>query len=330
MKKFYTIIVLLLIGTVLYAQPPIPPTVGGYNLSSGTPYSFTEWAASSQVASYPPNTTLITTIRTQPNEWATTYNMPNNRLGIWLCPYNLNDRSRFIGLGTRGMQVTLTQAGQNILCNTLPITDTISSRPFAFNVSLDTRGISDAAVTYTAQVTQLGTQPNPRETRIALCYRLGIADTFTLLPNATVFSSLGRSLTDSLVETVTLPANLLNRELVQLAWIFYLPNIPTATGVRPSVRLDNISVVGTPTSVSKRAAFQFAVAPNPSQGAVKVTDSYVGKKEITVYNLLGAKVAEVSSETTVTELNIQTKGMYMLEVKHIATGETATKKLIIE
>jgi hypothetical protein len=327
MKNLYTLVLAFILATVVYGQPPIPNV--GYNLSSGTPYSFTEWPVSSTIGSYPANSTLLTTFRTGPDEWATRPNSPNGRLGVWLCPYSLTGRSRFVGLDSRGIQFILTGSGQNILCNDVLPIDTIQSRPFAFNLGLNTNGISDAVVRYTVQVTQLGVQPTPRQASLALGYRTNLTDTFRLVPGATIFSTVGRAVNDSIVGTVSLPDNLLGQDLLQLAWIYYLPEVG-GSGSRPYIRLDNISVTGTPTSVSKKSAFQFAVAPNPSQGAVKVTDSYNGKKQITVYNLLGAKVAEVNSETTVTELNIQTKGMYMLEVKHIATGETATKKLIVE
>jgi len=328
MKNLYTLVLAFILATVVYGQPPIPNV--GYNLSSGTPYSFTEWPASSTIGSYPANSTLLTTFRTQPTEWATRYNAPNGRVGIWLCPYNLTGRSRFVGLDSRGIQFILTGSGQNLLCNTALPQDTIESRPFAFNLGLNTNNISEAVVRYTVQVTQLGDGTIPRQASLALGYRTNLTDTFRLVPGATIFSTVGRAANDSIVSTVGLPDNLLGQDLLQLAWIYYLPTITDASGSRPYIRLDNISVTGTPTSVSKKSAFQFAIAPNPSQGAVKVTDSYNGKKQITVYNLLGAKVAEVNSETTVTELNIQTKGLYMLEVKHTATGETATKKLIVE
>jgi len=327
MKNLYTLVFAFLLATVVYGQPPIPTI--GYNLGSGVPYTFTAWPASSTIGSYPANTTLLTTFRTTPDQWATTYNSPNGRLAIWLCPYNLAGRSRFVGLDNRGIQFILTGSGQNILCNQALPADTIESRPFAFNLGLDTRNLSSASVTYTVQVNQLGVPPTPRQASLALGYRTTLTDTFRLVPGAPIFSTVGRAANDSVVSTVAIPGSLLDQQLLQLAWIYYLPEVG-GSGSRPYIRLDNITVTGVPTSAGKKAAFQFAVAPNPSQGAVKVTDSYVGKKSITVYNLLGAKISETTTEDTETTINVISKGLYLLEVKHLATGETATRKLIVE
>ena len=139
MKKLYYIAALLLLCTVVYAQPPIPPNAGAYNLASGIPYVFNSWLANSTVGTYPNNATLLTTFRTSPNQWATKFNAPNGRLGIWLCPYNLSSRSRFVGLGNRGIQFVLDNAGQNLLCNSILPTDTVDSRPFGFNLGLNTK-----------------------------------------------------------------------------------------------------------------------------------------------------------------------------------------------
>jgi len=329
MKKLYAFCLVLLTALVAQAQPIDPPGFG-FNLAAGAPYQFNAWPASARLGTYPPNATFLTTINADPNVWATTYNAPNRRMAVWLCPYNLSGRSRFIGLNDKGIQFILTSAGQNLLCNTILPADTINSRPFALNVNLDTRNLSSAAITYKVQLQQAGDGATPRQASLSLGYRLSILDTFRLVPQQETFSTSGRSNNDSAIYSLNIPQSLLDQPNLQLAWIYYLPELAGASGSRPYVRLDDITITGTPLSVSKKNAFHFGLAPNPSQGAVKLTDSYAGAKQITVYNLIGSKVLNLNTSTNETELNIAQKGIYLVEVIHLATGDKATRKVVIE
>lgn len=76
------------------------------------------------------------------------------------------------------------------------------------------------------------------------------------------------------------------------------------------------------------------IFPNPTKGIISITNiQNIDLKNLTIYNILGRLVMEISTEKSVSKLDIKltniAKGMYLLKFKTF-DGNSLTRKLIVE
>ena len=85
--------------------------------------------------------------------------------------------------------------------------------------------------------------------------------------------------------------------------------------------------------IDETGKFVMAVYPNPSNsGIFTIASNKETMKEIKIYNLMGALIAEQNStETTIyIDLSAQPEGIFFLQLKDVNSGSTIMKKIIIK
>jgi len=327
------------VAAVAYAQPPQPPTP--YNLSAG-PFNFNTFDPATIAGTYPESMILLAALKSA-NPTATTAPIGLNAQAIpYSCIYSGIASSRIQGLADRGIQFVITSTALGTT-NGVPNAncvgaDTTASYPYALNLVLNTSGCTNINLSYLNAVTALGDGPTrtpptlARQSLMGLAYRTSPTDDFTAFTDVVPFSTVLRTVAgDSAITNVTFPASLENLPVVELRWYFNIVSPPGSGGTRPAIRLDNINITATVNGNRPRLnAFNFSLAPNPSNGLVQVADSYQGAKTITVYNLLGAAVKTVSTVENNIAIDGLTTGMYLVEVAHANDNSIATQKLVVK
>lgn len=188
------------------------------------PYLFESWPASSPEGSYPPSMSFLTAEGPDPRLDAS-FDEP------WSFPYNLDNRTRVVGLDERGLA----------LINTANPQEGSEGYLGAVVLALDTRGVQDAVVDFTADLEV----DNPREYALRLRYRIGDEGSFTDVLDADgqpveyragAFDGQAHHF-----DFVPLPAELFGKAYVQLVWQYYYTGIGLS-GPRDMIRLDDIRV----------------------------------------------------------------------------------------
>jgi hypothetical protein len=104
-----------------------------------------------------------------------------------------------------------------------------------------------------------------------------------------------------------------------------------------NLRLDNFAVMGDSLvsgidNLTLDAA-GYNVYPNPVNNVVTITsDTYVGNKIITLYNVVGQSISVSESTEKQTAINTSalTSGVYFVEIKEVGTGNKYTAKIVKE
>lgn len=85
--------------------------------------------------------------------------------------------------------------------------------------------------------------------------------------------------------------------------------------------------VSTPLSTEKNNIEGLKVYPNPASDVVNISSSLTGIKEVSIFNMLGKKVLETSTNETINISNL-TSGVYIMNISQ--DGKTASKKLVVK
>lgn len=157
---------------------------------------------------------------------------------FWVFPYNLNNRSRVVGLGEDGVAFINTANAQN-----LPEAGYVMGALLA----LDTRDVDSVHVGWTAATLR----PNDREYALRLQYRVGtngpfrdVVDTNGQPVEYTRRNKPGHTIS---FPPVPLPPDAVGLTYVELLWRYH--DVGTFdSGPRAKLRLDNIFVTATPAS----------------------------------------------------------------------------------
>ncbi|MFW5973700.1 MAG: CotH kinase family protein, partial [Bacteroidota bacterium] len=217
-------------------------------------YVFAGWSSAEPAGTYPPNMFFTQTQEVDPGLEAVAADLYEG-------PYNLESRTRIVGLGDGGFAFINTGTQNDLL-------DGAAGRDLGSAVlALDTRGCPAIEVSWTA-----GTViPNDREYAIRLQFRASPADPFAdALFDDGEPVEYRRNAVAGHRETlgpVTLPASMLERPDAQLRWKHYFTG-PTVSGPRDMLSVDDIVVSGdcAPTSSDASPTDGFFLGqnyPNP-------------------------------------------------------------------
>lgn len=92
------------------------------------------------------------------------------------------------------------------------------------------------------------------------------------------------------------------------------------------IYFDDFSIVNnTNVSIKDNNIEGLQVFPNPASNVVNITSSLTGVKEVTIFNMLGKKVLETSTNETV-NISDLTSGVYIMNISQ--DGKTASRKLV--
>ncbi len=92
--------------------------------------------------------------------------------------------------------------------------------------------------------------------------------------------------------------------------------------------IDNVTVYeGTPASIKQDNIDGLAIYPNPANDIISIASNGIGIKAVTIFDLVGKKVIETSTNQTVNVSSLKA-GVYLVNVKQ--DGKSATRKLVIK
>ena len=216
--------------TALFDLSAVPPPT--YNLASG-PYQFTQWFSNTAAGTYPPNMQFQQVINS-----ATDPGLGVDMDSTWTLPYSITSKSRINGEGTAGVSFVNT-SNQN----------TGGGYLGAATLWVNTSGQSNVCITWTG-----GTLvPNTIVYAIRLQYRVGSSGTFVDVldssNNPVIYMRNATASHAQVLGPVGLPAVALNQTNVELRWRFYYAG-GSVSGSRAQLRLDDITVQGSPTTCS--------------------------------------------------------------------------------
>jgi hypothetical protein len=236
---------------------PVPTTVrvlvypAAYGLGGG-PFVFDEWSSGHPAGTFPEHmiflqgdtddtvldTPLVYAYQIPPEDYA---GADANTIGF---PYNNTARTRLTGLNEMGILFVNTGRGRDL---------------GGALVALDTRDVPEAAVGWTAGTVA----PNIRGYAIRLQYRIGVEGSFTDLLDGSgqpvEYLRNERINHSEILGPVSLPADALGQEYVQLLWRYYL--VEGLAGARAELRLDNIEIF-----TGSSDAYTVTVTALPEQG----------------------------------------------------------------
>lgn len=138
--------------------------------------------------------------------------------------------------------------------------------------------------------------------------------------------------------SVTLPASADNQGSItfKLVSIFapgtqaYAP-VGTSYGTGGAWRIDNLTISGEEiddtASIVENNIEGLKVYPNPASELVNIVSNEIGTKTVAIYDMLGKKVLETSTEETV-NVSTLTSGVYIMNITQ--DGKKASRKLVIK
>lgn len=245
MKRLLLFCFLLSMSAIsTFAQVTYPTA---HNLAGGS-YTFTQWDATSPALTYPANMILQ---RYSGGDATATVLTAN-----WTSAYNLTSGARINGLGIDGLQFGNTGTTNHV---------------GAAVIALNTTNRSSVTVGFSAQLlSHLTPTPPRREWAIKVQYSLGDpaiwTDVTDGLGNIVQFVTTGKSVPSAVenIGPVTLPSAVNNLSLVYVRFLFY-DLLSGATGNRPFVRLDDITINSQPANiVPDRLVISSIVPTTPS------------------------------------------------------------------
>ena len=278
MKRLLLFCSLLCMSVIsTFAQVTYPTA---HNLAGGS-YTFTQWDATNPAGTYPANMML----QRYSGGDATATVLTSN----WTLAYNLTSGARINGIGVDGLQFGNTGTSGHV---------------GAAVIAINTTGRSAVTVSYIAQLlSHLTPTPPRREWAIKLQYSLGDPNVWTDvtdgLGNIVQFVTTGKSVPSAVenIGPVTLPSAVNNLPLVYVRFLFY-DLVSGATGNRPFVRLDDITINSQPANViPDRLVISSIVPSSPSS-----TSTF----NVTVQSQNGAGLSGNVTQNTDVSLALQT------------------------
>ncbi|MCO5230819.1 MAG: CotH kinase family protein [Chitinophagales bacterium] len=236
MKKaffFLSFITLIQLG---YSQNNPSP----YSLLTA-PYSFSSWNSEKGVGEYPSNILFLQyNIDEEPKE----NDEPN---GLWKCVYNIDSRSRFVGLGEWGVGL-INSSDQQDSPSRCGNGEEIGGKVGAVILALNTSNMQDIDLSWKVRMVEQGNgYPEPREFKFKAQYQIGVTGQWIDFPLSTVYSSKGKENGMFQNFSIVFPHELENKTNVQIRWKYFQESANQG-GTRPFLALDDIRVAGLNTS----------------------------------------------------------------------------------
>lgn len=225
---------LLLFFGILNSFSQTQPTA--HSLSTA-PYYLGSWSAASAAGTYPSSMVFH---QFAPGDDPKINAEPS---GDWLCTYNIDSRSRFLGLGNSGIGMINSGNEQDDVSRCGNST-ALGGRAGAVTLALNTENMTAIELSWKVRLLENGNgYPSPREYRILAQYRVGTTGEWISFPASTVFSSINKEKGASQEFVVNLPDECENKDYVQIRWKYYQENSNDG-GTRPLMAVDDIKVVG--------------------------------------------------------------------------------------
>ncbi|MCX7848048.1 MAG: hypothetical protein N2595_08480 [bacterium] len=199
---------------------PVP-----YSLANG-PYGMSNWPAASPAGTYPPHMIFHRTPIQDPGKF-------DEMFANYTGAYNLTSASRMRGLDDDGFSwINTSGVGQGYLG--------------AAVLGLNTLGSISNTVSWTCGLVTQGDGVTARVQNVVLQYSLVPSNAFVDVPGAPEYTSAGKQTNTAESFSVILPPACDNKPQVYLRWKYYHVPVSGASGTRPQVRLDDVTVTGIP------------------------------------------------------------------------------------
>jgi hypothetical protein len=232
MKKYILFIFSLTICVNVFSQ--LNPLA--YNLASA-PYFFSNWNSDSAAGTFPESMYFL---QYEGDDDPSKNTEPNQ---LWLCTYNNDSRSRFVGLGINGIGIINSGSVQDTedRCGN---GSNLGNRVGAVVLALNTIDMEDIELSWKIRMIEIGNgKPLPRDYRVSAQYRSDSTSAWNDFPSSTIYSTQGKIKGDVQNLKVLLPKSLENKEYVQVRWKYYQEDANQG-GTRPFIAIDDIKVTG--------------------------------------------------------------------------------------
>ena len=197
----------------------------GENLS----YEFDSWDEASLNGAHPPY------MRLEQSSSPVSMDQPEALMdSLWVGPYGLKNRSRFVGLDELGIGLRITGRAAEFEG---------SGFPGAVVLALDTRGLGRATISWTAETLSLGDRTSLMTLQIAIGEGGAYEELTDALGNAVRYTAISTEGVNTF-PPVALPTNALDQPYVELRWRYH--GISGEGGSGALIRLDDITLTGTP------------------------------------------------------------------------------------
>ena len=259
-----------------YTNPP------AHNLAAGD-YLMSQWDSLAAAGTYPASMRFHTTT----TDTAPLVHTP--LVNDWTCPYNLSSRPRVHGLSADGFSFINTGSPQYDNCSSGATA--LNTFMGAVVLAVNTTGVPAALINFKAGLVSQGDGATPRVYNIRLQYRTDTNSIFTDFITNVEYTSAGKAAGSLESFNAFLPPSAVNAPYIQLRWLYYAVPVSGASGSRPEIRLDEISVMRYNSGVGGIAGNGrgISVYPNPlAAGATLHFSEAVSGK---LYDTFGRVVA---------------------------------------
>lgn len=199
-----------------------------------SPYHFSYWSPNSIPGEYPSSTVFqVYDSESEPK-------IDSEPIGDWLCVYDIDSRSRFIGLGEQGIGMINTGDVQDDAsrCGA----DATSGKVGAVVVGLNTEGVENVQLQWNIGMLENGNgYPYPRVHHVIVEYQIGIGGGWRSLGREYVFSTENRENGEFEAYFVELPAECDDQPYIQLRWRYYQEESNNG-GSRALIAIDDIKI----------------------------------------------------------------------------------------
>lgn len=228
---------------------------------------FTEWSPYATAGSFPEHMTF---------QMAAGDDYPSLFMPLpydWQCKYNLTARSRFEGQGDWGIVFRNTSSPQWDNCNGQG--EDLNQFVGAVTLLANTENVDSAVLAYYIMMFEQADVEEKRKYVVELQYRLSPVDTFTSFSDSTWHPAFDVLNYDEQFMHIRLPESLLGQDFLQFRWLYFDLDSSFGTGVRPTYRLDEVSLVNLALPIEdeeddisineKKSHFSTMIYPNPVQ-----------------------------------------------------------------
>lgn len=286
---------------------------------SASPYSFSGWEASSRVGIYPKNMLLqVFSAAEEPDKIS-------NPISDWACAYNLDKRSRIVGLGNDGIGFINTGNVQGEEeCGSGVVTGKVGAAVLALN----TKNMKDIELYWKVRLIEKGDgYPSPRVYRLAGEYKVGENGDWVRFPISTIYSSLDKEEGSHRLYSVTLPEECDDESYIQIRWRYYQDEAHDG-GTRPLIGLDDIKVIGLNSRTYQYDPYVFIGEDNlRSFGCVVGTSSQVDSLSFSAMYLEEDLTVKSSGDFYI---SLNRDGEYLQEINILSNkGSISETKLYI-